>query len=485
MRYTLINGLLMLAISPFTALALPVDPNDQGGVWDPSGQYRKGHYDGQGNFIGNDVGRTGYENGYQNEQWRNEQNQNYQNGQWRDNYQNDQYNQNGQYNQDGRYNQAGRWQRRWVPGQGVAEAAGLHNHGTQFGTPRVGVPGTGIHARNWPYDNNNNNNGGWTDANGQWHANNQQGGWTDANGQWHANNQQGGWTDANGQWHANNNNNGAGWTDANGQWHANNNQQGGWTDANGQWHANQKRGFEPTATTNLASNPNLLNQAQASNPLNAGQGNIAGAGAGINNAAGLPHVPRHYNPDEYDHDRYNNDHYDNSYNDGYRDGRYNNEEDRRVAEHVVGNILTRRIWPFSSWNRDDDRNWDRNCDRNDWNCRNRYNDNGRYNDNDRYGYDKCKSDDRADRSGWSCRSDWDRTRATPTPRVWTRNTPNDNAKFDNKDVDYSDKVNKVNAGTGASTNADYKGYENKDLNKDLKNKDYDKKKATTTTTDKQ
>jgi hypothetical protein len=72
MRYTLINGLLLLAISPFTALALAVDPNNQGGQWDPSGQYRKGHFDSNGHFIpeegSNQVG--GNENG-----------QNYQNGQ--------------------------------------------------------------------------------------------------------------------------------------------------------------------------------------------------------------------------------------------------------------------------------------------------------------------------------------------------------------------------------------------------------------------
>jgi hypothetical protein len=460
MRYTLINGLLLLAVSPFTALALPVDPNpnDQGGVWDPSGQYRKGHYDGQGNFIANNGGQTGYENGYQNEQWRNGQNQN---GQYN---QNNQYNQNGQYNRDGRNNEAGRWQRRWIPGQDISDAAGLRNHGTHFGTPGVGIPGTGIHARTWPNDNNNND-GGWTDANGQWHANNQQGGWTDANGVWHATNQQGGWTDANGQWHAtnNNNNNQDGWTDANGQWHSNN-QQGGWTDANGVWHNNQKRGFEPTATTNLAANPNLLNQAQASNPLNAaaGHGNLAGVGAGANNAAGLPHVPRHYNPDSYDNDRDND-----RYEDGYEDGRYNNAEDRRVAENVASNILSRRIWPFTSWNNNNDNNnnWDRDCDRNDWNCRNRNdnnnNDDGSYNYNTGSGYDKCESNDRSDRSGWSCRSDWDRNSATPTPRVWSRNSPIDNTNYDNKKVNLNAKENTVTPTTAPPVNTDYKNVENK------------------------
>jgi hypothetical protein len=145
----MINGLLLLAVSPLAALALPVDPNDQAGQWDPSGQYRKGHYDQSGQFIPNND-----DNRY------NQVNQNgnvdrY--GQWRNNNQND---------QNGWTDANGQW-----------------------------------HA------NNENNQGGWTDANGQWHANNNQdqNGWTDANGQWHANNQnnQGGWTDANGQWHAN------------------------------------------------------------------------------------------------------------------------------------------------------------------------------------------------------------------------------------------------------------------------------------------
>ncbi|KAJ5183991.1 hypothetical protein N7492_001607 [Penicillium capsulatum] len=220
MRYTLINGLLLLASSPFTA-ALPVDPSTQPGQWDPSGQYRKGHYDQNGQFIPNvQDGQVGQ---YQNGQ--------YQNGQWNNG-------QDGYDNRDGRYNNGG-WQRRSVVPQPFGGDR-VGDHRTNIGTP-------GILARNWPYDQNNQN--GWTDQNGQWHPNNQNGqGWTDQNGQWHPNNQNGqGWTDQNGQWHPNQkrsvdpaalNNNGLNPT---GTWHPNNQNGQGWTDQNGQWHANQKR----------------------------------------------------------------------------------------------------------------------------------------------------------------------------------------------------------------------------------------------------
>ncbi|KAJ5860472.1 uncharacterized protein N7529_007782 [Penicillium soppii] len=108
MRYTMINGLVLLAVSPLTALALPVDPNDQAGQWDPSGQYRKGHWQ-NGEFIANGDNRYN-QNGDVD-----------QNGQWRENDQNDQ---NGWTDADGEW-----------------------------------------HA------NNQNDQNGWTDANGQWHAN--------------------------------------------------------------------------------------------------------------------------------------------------------------------------------------------------------------------------------------------------------------------------------------------------------------------------
>ncbi|OKP12133.1 hypothetical protein PENSUB_2293 [Penicillium subrubescens] len=86
---------------------------------------------------------------------------------------------------------------------GIAMLRKYGNFGSghpNFGAPDVNIPGTGIHARNWPYDQNNNQDC-WTDSNGQWHQVNQnnQGGWTDANEQQN----QGGWTDANDQWHAN------------------------------------------------------------------------------------------------------------------------------------------------------------------------------------------------------------------------------------------------------------------------------------------
>lgn len=54
MHCTLISNLLLLAISPFTAHALPVDPNNQGGQWDHSGQYRKGHYNASTRYIRNE-----------------------------------------------------------------------------------------------------------------------------------------------------------------------------------------------------------------------------------------------------------------------------------------------------------------------------------------------------------------------------------------------------------------------------------------------
>ncbi|KAJ5562034.1 hypothetical protein N7535_003502 [Penicillium sp. DV-2018c] len=144
MRYSVISSLLLLAVSPL-AVGLPVDPNDQTGQWDPSGQYRKGHWQ-NGQFIPNNPDDRYYQNGNLGRT-----------GQWRDN------NRNG--------------------ANGWTDANGQ-----------------------W-HVSNQNQNGGWTDANGQWHSNNQndRNGWTDANGQWHANNQndQNGWTDSNGQWHAN------------------------------------------------------------------------------------------------------------------------------------------------------------------------------------------------------------------------------------------------------------------------------------------
>lgn len=369
MRYTLINGLLMLALSPFSALALPVDPSNEPGQWDPSGHYDKGRWE-NGQFISN--------------------NQNLQNGQWNNgqNYQNSQYNN-------------GRWQRRSVP--------------QPFGaSPVGGAPG--VYARNWPWDQNNQNGQGWTDQNGQWHPNNQNGqGWTDQNGQWHPNNQNGqGWTDQNGQWHANkkrvvdpdrravdpaalnnggltptgtvnnpnaanpnlaapgiharnwpwdqNNQNGQGWTDANGQWHPNNqNQNGqGWTDANGQWHPNNQNG------------------------------------QGWTDGNGQWHPSkREWRDDGYGReDGYNRGDGYNNYNDGYRDDRYNNNGLDRAADRAADDILggpVRRWWPFNNWN---NRNGDRN----------------RYNDESYR--DQCQGKD------WrACGNDIYGSRATPTPGV--------------------------------------------------------------------
>lgn len=398
MRYTLINGLLLLS-SPLTSLALPLEPNpnDQGGVWDPSGQYRKGHYDGAGNFIPN----NGYNgNGDYNDQYSNDQ---YNNGQYRgDDWNNGQRN-NGQYNN-------GRWQRRSLT--------------RPFGDRlRVGVPGInipGIHARNWPYDQNNNG------QNGQ--------GWTDANGQWHSTDYSQGWTDANGQWHPNNNNgqNGQGWTDANGQWHSNNNGQNGqgWTDANGQWHPTAKRGIPPTpAGINVpgagAPNPGTANLAAAQpGAANLGAGaspNLAsGANKGANPlsnpaaAASALHA-RHYRDDDYNGESDRQRELDRE------DYDRNREQDRQDAHDALQDVgIIPRFWPFTSGNRNND-HW--NNDNNDWN--NHYNDNDWNNDD--YGYnDKCKNNDYDDRSGFDCRHDWDVNRATPSARAVARNYPSTN-----------------------------------------------------------
>ncbi|KAJ5158907.1 uncharacterized protein N7500_008558 [Penicillium coprophilum] len=162
MRTSFIGSLLLLAVSPLSALALPVDPNDVAGQWDPSGQYRKGQWQ-HGVFVAN-----------------NGENQN---DQWHNNNNNNNNNQNGQYNPD---------QNGWTDANGQ-----WHTNNQNVQTGQSGQNGQS----------------GWTDEKGQWHANNQinqnnQNGWTDEKGQWHANNQdnqnnQNGWTDANGQWHAN------------------------------------------------------------------------------------------------------------------------------------------------------------------------------------------------------------------------------------------------------------------------------------------
>ncbi|KGO78120.1 hypothetical protein PITC_041510 [Penicillium italicum] len=163
MRYSIVNSLLFLAVSPLGVIARPVDPNDLAGQWDPSGQYRKGQWQ-HGVFVANNGDNSSNKNGQANQNGQVDQN-----GQWRDNNNN---NQSGQYNQNSQQN----------------------------------------------------NQNGWTDANGQWHATNQnvpndqngQEGWTNANdgtvqsrdGQNDNQNNQNGWTGENG------------WTDENGQWHA-------------------------------------------------------------------------------------------------------------------------------------------------------------------------------------------------------------------------------------------------------------------------
>ncbi|KAJ5436763.1 hypothetical protein N7445_007648 [Penicillium cf. griseofulvum] len=111
MRYSIINSLLLLAISPMSVLALPIDPNDLAGQWDPSGLYRKGQWQ-HGVFVPNN-GDTKH-------------GQLEKEGQWLDNNNNN--NQNGQYDPS---------QNGWTDANGQ-----------------------------WHTNNQN----GWTDSNGQWHA---------------------------------------------------------------------------------------------------------------------------------------------------------------------------------------------------------------------------------------------------------------------------------------------------------------------------
>ncbi|KAJ5587752.1 uncharacterized protein N7459_003517 [Penicillium hispanicum] len=356
MRYTLINGLLLLAVSPFAALALPVDstdPSDQPGQWDPNGQYRKGHYDQNGQFISNEQdGQTGYnQNGqYNNGQYNNGQYNNGQAGnydgdnQWRGN--NWDQNNNGEYNND--QNQNGHWQRRSVP-RPFGSDADLYNHRPGFGAP--GVPGAvpGIHVRSSPYDQNNQNQNGWTDANGQWHPNNQ------------------------------------------------NQNQNGWTDANGQWHSTAKRAIEPTSYK--IPSPNTDTTA----------------------------------------------------------------------------VLPRSWWP---WNNDNDDDFPRPCNRYDLSCPSRDRDDDDKDDHHRDDDyrddddDDCKKNDQDDHSGWSCRSDWNRDRATPTPRaVVARSDPNNYNNGDDSNSNYpqaspTPQNGDYNSYGNYKNYGSYQNYPNKDQHQD-------------------
>ncbi|KAJ5185659.1 hypothetical protein N7491_006471 [Penicillium cf. griseofulvum] len=115
MRYSIINSLLLLAISPMSVLALPIDPNDLAGQWDPSGLYRKGQWQ-HGVFVPNN-GDTKH-------------GQLEKEGQWLDNNNNN----NNNNNQNGQYDPS---QNGWTDANGQ-----------------------------WHTNNQN----GWTDSNGQWHA---------------------------------------------------------------------------------------------------------------------------------------------------------------------------------------------------------------------------------------------------------------------------------------------------------------------------
>ncbi|KAF7719334.1 Uncharacterized protein PECH_006383 [Penicillium ucsense] len=149
MRSTMISSIFLVALSPIMALALPIDPNDQGGQWDPSGQYRKGHYDAQGNFIP-DQGSNLSPNQVG---W-------YQKGQYpgHEVYNHDQHNKGPWSNQQGQGNND------------------QYQNGQQHGA-----------GQTWPAGKTGQTSSGWTDANGVWHSTDYSQGWTDANGVWHAN----------------------------------------------------------------------------------------------------------------------------------------------------------------------------------------------------------------------------------------------------------------------------------------------------------
>lgn len=403
MRYTLINGLLLLAVSPFSALALPVDPNDhtlsnqnrqgwtdRNGQWHPSNQNQNGQgwTDANGQWHANNQGQNG-------QGWTDA------NGQWHANQKRavDPAALNG-----GGFNNGGLQNGGFAPtGTTNNQKAGNQNGANPLAQPGApaasgagGIPG--IKTRNWPSDHNNQNDQGWTDRNGQWHP-------------------------------SNHNQNGQGWTDANGQWHRNNQGQNGqgWTDQNGQWHANQKRDWRDD---------------------------------GYNR-----------NDDYNRDDSYPSDHHRESYLD-------------RAADRATDDILSspsvvRRWWPFTNWHHDNDSN--RDCDRNDWNCRNRDN----YNSGHGYN-DKCKENDRSDRSGWSCRHDWDRYGATPTPRAFVaRHSPHENNEAngvnDVADTPAVQDNNSINAsatptaqhGEEQKYNKDQDQETNQNLEQDLKNEKKD------------
>jgi hypothetical protein len=106
------------------------------------------------------------------------------------------------------------------------------------------------------------------------------------------------------------------------------------------------------------------------------------------------------------------------------------------AERPTG--VFARWWPSS---------WPRPCNRYDASCNN-----NRYNNYDNDRYDRCQNGDYNDRNGWSCRSDWNRNRATPTPSVIVaRNQPSyhntdstDNYSHNHGHNDYDDDYNRKN-----------------------------------------
>ncbi|KAI2790185.1 hypothetical protein POX_d05691 [Penicillium oxalicum] len=142
MRSAMISSIFFLALLPIVTLALPIDPNDQSGQWDPSGQYRKGHYDAQGNFVPNESYIV-LNNPSNNQElgW-------YQKGQYpgHENYNNGQYNNGLGWNdhRDGNKND------QFKNGQNQKQGA------------------NGL--KTWPAGQSAQTQSGWTDANGVWHA---------------------------------------------------------------------------------------------------------------------------------------------------------------------------------------------------------------------------------------------------------------------------------------------------------------------------
>jgi hypothetical protein len=180
-----------------------------------------------------------------------------------------------------------------------------------------------------------------------------------------------------------------------------------------------------------------------------------------------------YDNGRYDNGRYNNGRYDDYNNDGYNNNNWDREDrDDQLgrdaasfADAVTPTVVVRRWTPaeegvIDEQNRQAEINaerptgvfarwwpssWPRPCNRYDASCNN-----NRYNNYDNDRYDRCQSGDYNDRNRWSCRSDWNRNRATPTPSVIVaRNQPS----YDN--TDSTDNTDNYSHNHGHNDNDDY------------------------------